>query len=112
MEGNRIVVEGNHAYWVQQAEYSNDFRSFRNYFDMVFAYANTVSLERQLKCVDVKDMQIGDVFMEAPLPGHCAGGCAPQNGSVPGFAWRTLGHRSAADRAIERCHVPDPRSRY
>nr|WP_101299387.1 DUF4846 domain-containing protein [Acetivibrio saccincola] len=71
MEGNRIVVEGNHAYWVQQAEYSNDFRSFRNYFDMVFAYANTVNLERQLKCVDVKDMQIGDVFMEAPLPGHC-----------------------------------------
>ena len=38
---------------------------------MVFAYANTVSLERQLKSVDVKDMQIGDVFMKGPLPGHC-----------------------------------------
>jgi predicted MPP superfamily phosphohydrolase len=71
MEGKRIVVEGNHAYWVQQTEYSNDFQSFRRYFDMVFAYANTVSLERQLKSVNVEDMQIGDVFMKGPLPGHC-----------------------------------------
>ncbi|MDQ2087810.1 DUF4846 domain-containing protein [Herbivorax sp. ANBcel31] len=71
MEGNRIVVEGNNAYWVHRAEYSNEYESFRKYLEMVFSYANTVTLEQELKSIDVEDMQIGDVFMKGPLPGHC-----------------------------------------
>jgi len=71
MQGYRIVVEGNKAYWVKRTGYSNDYSSFRKYLDMVFAYAGTLSLSQELKKVPLEDMQIGDVFMKGELPGHC-----------------------------------------
>jgi|LSQX01.1.fsa_nt_gb hypothetical protein len=70
-KGNRIVVEGNNSYWVKRNGQSEDYKSFRQYMDMVFAYAGTVSLSQELKSVEVEDMQIGDIFMKGPLPGHC-----------------------------------------
>jgi len=70
MKGNRINVEGNNAYWVKKTDYSNEYSSFRQYMDMVFAYAGTVSLEKELKSVAVEDMKIGDVFIKGSLPGH------------------------------------------
>lgn len=37
---------------------------FRKYLDMVFSYANTYTLEKEMKTVrDLKDLQIGDVFI-------------------------------------------------
>ncbi len=71
MQGNRIVVEGNKAYWVKRTGYSDDYGSFRQYLDMVFAYANTVSLEGEMKKVPLEEMRIGDVFLKGQLPGHC-----------------------------------------
>lgn len=71
-QGNRIRVEGNNAYWVPQAaEPSNDYETFRKYLDMVFAYANTLSLSQEMKKVPVTDMNIGDVFIKGEEPGHC-----------------------------------------
>ena len=70
MNGYRINVEGNNASWVKKTDFSNDYKSFRQYLDMVFAYAGTVSLEQELKSVSVEDMQIGDVFIKGSLPGH------------------------------------------
>ncbi len=71
MQGNRIIVKGNDAYWVKQTDYSDDYESFRRYMDMVFAYAGTESLEKEMKKIDLEDMQIGDVFLKGSLPGHC-----------------------------------------
>lgn len=71
MQGNRILVEGNKVSWVKKASYSNDYKSFRQYMDMVFAYANTESLVKEMKNVPVEDMKIGDVFLKGSLPGHC-----------------------------------------
>jgi hypothetical protein len=71
MQGNRIVVEGNNAYWVHRTGYSNDYSSFRNYLDMVFAYAGTLSLSVEMKNVPLESMQIGDVFLKGHDPGHC-----------------------------------------
>ncbi|NLD46054.1 MAG: DUF4846 domain-containing protein, partial [Clostridiaceae bacterium] len=71
MKGNRIKVEGNKSYWVKRAEPSNDYKSFRQYMDMVFSYAGTLSLSKELLKVEVNQMQIGDVFMKGDLPGHC-----------------------------------------
>jgi hypothetical protein len=71
MQGNRIVVEGNNAYWVKGTGYSDDYKSFRQYMDMVFAYAGTESLEKEMKNIELSDMQIGDVFLKGSLPGHC-----------------------------------------
>lgn|GEM_PF-323881 len=72
MQGNRIVVEGDKAYWVKRSAYSNDYSSFRNYLDMVFAYAGTLSLSQEMKKVPLEDMRIGDVFLKGENPGHCA----------------------------------------
>jgi hypothetical protein len=68
--GNRIVIDGNKASWVQKNIKSTDYKSFREYLDMVFAYAGTLSLSKEMKKVTVAEMQIGDVFIEGGSPGH------------------------------------------
>jgi len=47
-----------------------DRAGFRKYMDLVFAYAGTYSLERELKPVDAADIAIGDVFIKGGFPGH------------------------------------------
>jgi hypothetical protein len=47
-----------------------DHASFRKYMDLVFAYAGTYSLERELKAVDPQAIAIGDVFIKGGFPGH------------------------------------------
>ena len=56
----------------------SDYPSFRKYMDLVFAYAGTYSLERELKPVvsetrlrhEAADIAIGDVFIKGGFPGH------------------------------------------
>ena len=57
MQGNRIMVDGNTAYWVQRTGASNDYSSFRNYLDMVFAYAGTLSLSVEMQSVPLAPRQ-------------------------------------------------------
>ena len=71
MQGNRIVVEGNNAYWVKRTGYINNYDCFRDYLDIVFAYAGTLSLAGEMKKVPIEDMRIGDVFIKGEDPGHC-----------------------------------------
>jgi hypothetical protein len=71
MQGNRIQVQGNDVNWVRQTGYANDYATFRKYLDMVFAYAGTLSLSKELTEVPVEDMKIGDVFIQGGNPGHC-----------------------------------------
>lgn len=47
-----------------------DYAAFRKYMTLVFAYAGTYSLERELRPVPLSDMQIGDVFIKGGFPGH------------------------------------------
>jgi len=70
MTGNRIVVEGNKSYWKKQTSASNSYSSFRKYMDIIFAYAGTLSLAKELKEVKLQDIQIGDVFIQGGSPGH------------------------------------------
>ena len=70
MKGQRIVVEGNKTYWKNQASPSNTYNSFRKYMDIIFAYAGTLSLSKEMIAVDIKDIQIGDVFIRGGSPGH------------------------------------------
>ncbi|MFU0800295.1 MAG: M48 family metalloprotease [Xylanivirga thermophila] len=71
MEGYRIKVDGNNTSWVKKTGYNDDYQSFRGYLNMVFAYAGTYSLQRELQSVDIDDMQVGDVFIQGGSPGHC-----------------------------------------
>lgn len=69
-EGNRVSVKGNHTSWYQAAQRDYSYPTFRKYLNMVFYYAGTLSLSKELKFVDLNDMQIGDVFILGGSPGH------------------------------------------
>ena len=70
--GYRISVGENSSSYYKATGESNTYETFRKYMDIVFAYSSTLSLDEELKSVDVKDMQIGDVFIKGGSPGHCA----------------------------------------
>ena len=46
------------------------YKTFRNYLDMVFMYAGTASLSRELQAVSYTSLQPGDVFIKGGSPGH------------------------------------------
>lgn len=70
IKGNRIKLDGNKSYWVKQTSPSNTYKDFRKYMDIIFAYAGTLSLEKELVSVNISDIQIGDVFIQGGSPGH------------------------------------------
>jgi hypothetical protein len=70
MKGKRIEVKGNKVYWTTKGKAGDTDASYWKYLEMVFAYAGTLSLSKELKPVKVKDMQIGDVFIHGGSPGH------------------------------------------
>jgi hypothetical protein len=71
MQGYRIAVDGNDVSWVKSASASNRYEDFRRYLNMVFTYAGSLSLSKELKQVTLDDLQIGDVFIQGGSPGHC-----------------------------------------
>ncbi|WP_216626347.1 DUF4846 domain-containing protein [Paenibacillus plantarum] len=69
-KGNRIEVSGNKVSWAKRGAASNSYEVFRSYLNMVFAYAGTLSLSKEMKQVPLSEMQAGDVFLEGGTPGH------------------------------------------
>jgi len=69
-KGYRIVVKGNKVNWVKTTKESISYTSFKEYLNMVFTYAGTASLAKELKSVPLLQMQIGDVFIKGGSPGH------------------------------------------
>lgn len=70
MAGNRIVVKGNKSYWVQSAEPSKTYDDFRKYMKIIFTYAGSLSLSKELVEVEYNNMEIGDIFIQGGSPGH------------------------------------------
>lgn len=70
-QGYRINVTGNKAQWVEQGSRGTDYASFRKYLDMVFSYAGTLSLSKEMKNIPVEELRPGDVFLKGASPGHC-----------------------------------------
>lgn len=71
MHGYRVTVQGNTVNWVKTAGYANDYKNFREYLETVFNYAGTLSLAKELVPASLKEMKIGDVFIQGGSPGHC-----------------------------------------
>lgn len=69
-KGFRISVKKEGTTWTPTSKKSISYDSFRHYLNMVFAYAGTASLEKELKKVALENMQIGDVFIQGGFPGH------------------------------------------
>lgn len=69
-KGKRMVVKGNKSYWSQSANPSDTYTSFWKYLEIIFSYAGTLSLEKELQSVELDQLQIGDVFIQGGSPGH------------------------------------------
>lgn len=70
MLGNRVVVKGNKSHWTSGGQPSNTYKDFWKYMELIFSYAGTLSLEKELMPVKMTDLQIGDVFIQGGSPGH------------------------------------------
>jgi len=70
MKGRRMIVKGNKTYWSNRNAPSNTYTDFWKYMELIFNYAGTLSLSRELKSVPINDLQIGDVFIKGGSPGH------------------------------------------
>ncbi|WP_158825233.1 DUF4846 domain-containing protein [Mucilaginibacter lacusdianchii] len=58
--------------WKLQGKKDYSYNNFLRYLNLVFSYAGTLSLEKELKPVNnAADLQIGDVFIKGGSPGHC-----------------------------------------
>jgi hypothetical protein len=69
-QGYRVKVEGNKTEWYPTNTPSTSYESFRQYLDFVFMYAGTLSLSKELNPKAIKDLAIGDVFIQGGSPGH------------------------------------------
>lgn len=69
-KGYRIKVKGNTATWVKTSEPSDSRKIFDSYLEMVFSYAGTLSLQKELRKKELKAIEPGDVFIVGGSPGH------------------------------------------
>jgi len=70
MKGKRIIVDGNKTTWDNGNQASNSYSDFWDYMELIFMYAGTASLSKELKSVNIRDMEIGDIFIQGGHPGH------------------------------------------
>ncbi len=70
IQGYRVVVEGNRSYWTKSASPSNTRDDLRNYLKLVFTYAGTLSLSKELEEMEYNDISPGDIFIQGGTPGH------------------------------------------
>ena len=69
-EGNRIKVNGNKVQWYAATAPDYSYKTFRKYLDIVFMYAGTASLSKELVAVPYASLSPGDVFIQGGSPGH------------------------------------------
>lgn len=70
-EGKGISVDGNNVSWNSNSNNNGSYESFQKYLDIVYAYASTLSLEKELITKPFSELSIGDVFIKGGSPGHC-----------------------------------------
>lgn len=69
-EGWRMDVDGNKTAWYKATKEDYSYKNFRNYLDLVFMYAGSYSLSKELIFVKKENIQPGDLFVHPGFPGH------------------------------------------
>ncbi len=67
--GLKIFPAGNNVKFVQGSSCSSTHENLRKYLDVVYTYASTISLAKELK--KTNDFAIGTVIIHPGSPGHC-----------------------------------------
>lgn len=70
MSGERIKVSGNSCTWVRATGPDRSHATLLAYLDVVFTYAGTLSLGKELKAAAGMPIEAGDVFIQGGSPGH------------------------------------------
>lgn len=70
VEGTTPAPVGDGISWQRGRPRGNDHADLRRWLDIVFGFASTRSLARELRAVDMADAAIGDVFIRPGNPGH------------------------------------------
>lgn len=68
--GYKVRIKGNQTTWYKARASATTYKDFRAYMDLIFAYAGTLSLSKELPKVAFETMQIGDIFIQGGSPGH------------------------------------------
>ncbi|MFH1529450.1 MAG: DUF4846 domain-containing protein [Pseudomonadota bacterium] len=70
--GIRPVVAGNKVTWKKNGTPASSYETFRRYLDVIFMYASTRSLDKELTPVEgPEEIRAGDVFVQVKKPyGH------------------------------------------
>lgn len=83
-DGNRPIIDGNSVSFRKTANFDDSYKNFRNYLDLIYNYAGTISLSRETKPVlESKNLKIGDILITPGSPGHVvfiAGVCKNKEG--------------------------------
>ena len=83
-DGYRAFVMGNSVDYRKTASYEDSYQNFRNYLDLIYNYAGTISLTAETKAVNsTKNLKTGDILITPGSPGHVvfiAGTCENKNG--------------------------------
>ena len=70
-KGRKPKVQGNKVVFTPKTGHlDNSYSNFQKYLIQIFSYAGTASLEKEMKTQSIKDIQIGDVFIQGGFPGH------------------------------------------
>jgi hypothetical protein len=70
-DGYRPTLTTGKTVWTKKLALSETHENFRAYMDLVFTYAGTASLEKELKKIGtLEDLQVGDVLIQGGFPGH------------------------------------------
>ncbi len=70
-QGYRARIRGNKVSWRKTQGYDASYHNFRKYLEVVFTYAGSYSLAKELKKVqNIQDLRLGDVFIQGGFPGH------------------------------------------
>lgn len=69
-EGWRIEVKENETKWYKAAERDYSYGNFSNYLELVYMYAGSYSLSKEMEFVEMCDIRPGDFFVRPGFPGH------------------------------------------
>jgi len=68
--GYRVRIKGNRVYWIHGGRRGYTRKNLMAYLRIIYSYAGTLSLEREMRRQPMDRMKIGDVFIKGGSPGH------------------------------------------
>lgn len=69
--GKKPIVHGNKVRFTKPKQSTdNSYSNFQKYMTIIFSYAGTLSLEKELRPVAIDNVRVGDVFIYGGSPGH------------------------------------------